>query len=36
MIRNKSKDKTEVERLNEVLKQKMLENVEDGFYDDLK
>ena len=31
-----TKDKTEVERLNEVLKQKMLENVEDGFYDDLK
>ena len=31
-----TKDKDEVERLNEVLKNKILDLVEDGFYDDIK
>lgn len=37
MDKNKTtKDKDEIERLNEILKNKILELVEDGFYDDLK
>lgn len=37
MDKNKTtKDKEEIKRLSEILKNKILELVEDGFYDDLK